>query len=136
MKDIKRQLDSLRRQIRKLFPSHKGRIAVHVIEGYSPETFDALEITVYGCKTYAEGTELLRSIGIGEREKQIIDDDKPWVSVKGNIGADEVSAYCDGLPPSCRIETFVERIPKQQTVDTGEFVEVERSKIVCGNQAA
>ncbi len=39
---------------------------------------------------------------------------------------------------SCRVEKFVERVPKKETreTDTGEFIEIERTRISCGNEHA
>jgi len=133
---MKDKLNALRKLIRETFPDHKESISIHL-----RASNESLSVTFYGCKDYAEGTAALRAIGIGEREKQILEPEKddpfsfaPWTSVKGKIGDDEFSAYCDGLPPSCKKVTFTEKIPKTQTVDTGEFIEVERTKVVCGGE--
>jgi hypothetical protein len=133
---MKDKLDALRKLIRETFPAHHKRIGIHIFESFDGTGKDVLDITFYECASYAEGSNMLRSLGIGVREKQILSEESsaPWVNVKGKLGDDEFSAYCTGLPPSCKKVTFIEKIPKTQTVDTGEFVEVERVKVVCGNE--
>jgi hypothetical protein len=93
--------------------------------------------TFHDAGTYQEGTELLRSLGCDERTKQIVDEStNPWSSIAGKTTEGvEVSAYCSGLPPSCKMEVYKERIPKTQTVETAEFIEIERKRVVCGERA-
>jgi hypothetical protein len=95
------------------------------------------EIRLHGVKTYAQSTNIFRSLGIGCRHKTpyiASNSIGAYTQVTGTIDRVTLSAYPDELPPSCHIEKVVERIPKQQTVDTGEFIEVERQKVVCGHE--
>lgn len=128
-KTMKDKLDALQKAIQETFPNHDGSVGVNLFLGC-----DGLSITFYGCKSYEAGSELLRSMGVGTRNKEILEatSKRPWVNVTGKIGEHDLAVYCDGLPPSCKLETYIERIPKEQTVTTGEFVEVERTKVVCG----
>lgn len=89
-------------------------------------------VSFHQVKTYARGTELLRELGCDKRSKTTWGDtDNGRTTLEGVTGDIEVVAYIDELPPTCRIETVIERIPKQNTVDTGEFIEVSRRKVVC-----
>jgi hypothetical protein len=54
-----------------------------------------------------------------------------FTTIEGSAQGVLATVYCDQLPPTCRIETVTERIPKRETVDTGEFIEVQKRKVVC-----
>ena len=94
-----------------------------------------LEFTFHGITNYAEAVEIMRDLGIGERRKQIVQSsDAPWVNVWGVGGGITVNVYCKALPPCCRLEKETVRIPKTEVVSSNsEFIEVERTKVVCGN---
>ena len=85
---------------------------------------------------YQAGTALLQRIGVGDRRKAIHDEntDKPWTSLNGELEGIEVTAICDTLPPTCRIETVTKRIPKTQTVESGEYVEIQERVVRCGSE--
>lgn len=92
------------------------------------------EIALHQIGTYADGQALMRRIGIGEREKSVLDGntDRPWSILRGEEEEVTFTAYCSTIPPSCRIETVTKRIPKTATVDTGEFIEVQERIVKCG----
>jgi hypothetical protein len=90
------------------------------------------QLSLHGFKTYSEAEAALRAIGVGKRSKGILGEHSTVLS--GFIGDIEFTAFCDDLPPSCKVVSYAEKIPKQQTVDTGEFIEVSRTKIVCGQE--
>jgi hypothetical protein len=92
-----------------------------------------LEASFHSIKTYAEGTALLRSFGVGKREKSIISNQT--VCLSGDAGGLHFQCFIDELPPTCHIEKYKERIPKTQTVESGEFIEVERTRVVCSDDA-
>jgi len=96
----------------------------------------AINLCVHGLKSYEEATGFMRYLGIGAREKQAFNDELGVRSVLlGNIAKDiQVISFCAGLPPSCRLEEFVEKIPKTEVVTSGEFVEVKRTRVVCGHE--
>lgn len=106
----------------------KGTISV----GIYPN--DGVTVDFHTVGTYSEATEFMQSLGIGERKKTIIDDTaRPWCSLTGkNASGLTVQAFCNGLPPSCKLEIYTERVPKTQTVETDGFVEIERRRVVCG----
>jgi hypothetical protein len=94
---------------------------------------DISEETTLNCfapKTYAESTEFFRELGIQVRTKIVY---PSFTSVSGERDEVIVKAYPDELPPTCRKVKKIERIPKTATVETGEFIEVEREVIECGN---
>ena len=79
---------------------------------------------------YAEASIIMRDLGVGVRHKQIFDESgMTWTSLQGEVDGVNVRMSPDGLPPMCRKETYVEKVPK--TVPTGEFEEVTKTKIVC-----
>ncbi len=98
---------------------------------------DYRDVTIHGVQTYAVATEIMRSLGVGERQKQIIQTDRIWVNVWGVLDGINVNVYCSELPPCCRLEKELVRIPKTEVVSSNsEFIEVERTKVVCGNGGA
>jgi hypothetical protein len=88
----------------------------------------SVEISYHGCKTYKDATEWFRSIGIRTRTKQVRE---TYTVVSGKLDGIIFSTYPDELPPTCKKVEYVEKIPKTETVDTGEVIEVKRTKIVC-----
>lgn len=95
-----------------------------------------IKISVHGLNSYQEATEFMRYLGIGDREKQAYNDELGTRSVlQGDLANGiHVIAFCNGLPPSCRLEETVERIPKTEVVQKDEFIEVRRMKVVCGHE--
>lgn len=90
----------------------------------------SVSVVVYNPPSYEESVALMRRLGIGVRNKE------PYVdgghtTIRGEAGGIEVRLLPNGLPPTCRKVTYMEKIPKTKTVDTGEFIEVERTKVVC-----
>lgn len=123
--EMKVKLDALQEQIKQTFPMHQW-LSVELYAG-------RLTVIFHECGDYEQASDVLRQCGIQTRNKQIYNaTGSPWTEVSGKIGATLLQARGDGLPPSCKLEKFTERILKTQTVDTGEFVEVERTKVVCG----
>lgn len=81
---------------------------------------------------YEKATELCRLLGVGKREKRVFPGDPPWHTLEGKSeDGYTVRIFAQHLPPTCHIEKYTEKIPKKETVDTGDFIEVEREKIVC-----
>lgn len=126
--EMQTKLDALLEQIKQTFPMHSNSIGVHLAPSGK-----GLQITFYDSPSYAQATDSLRDCGIGTRKKTIIREWSPdaFVSLNGNVGVHNIHIFSGELPPSCRKVTYVEKIPKEQTVDTGEFVGVERTKVVC-----
>ena len=127
------QLDKIRRlaaELSEIFPQgHSVELNVRRYGGN-------LAINIHGCKSYDEATEIFRRFGVGKRHKTPYADELGVRSVvQGKLAPDlSMTVFCEGLPPSCRLETFTERVPKTQTVESGEFIEIERTRVVCGNQ--
>lgn len=95
-----------------------------------------VSLGIHGCKTYQSAVGLLRSIGVGRWHKDPMADElsgpEGRTVLHASIGNIELTVFANSLPPSCRLETFTEKIPKAQTVTTDEFIEVQRTKVVCG----
>ena len=94
-------------------------------------------LAIHGIKSYAQAQEIFRVLGIQKRNKSVYSDDEPRSVLQGKLSElINVTVYCAGLPPSCRLETITERIPKTHIIEnpTGEFVEIERTRVVCGNE--
>src|SRR5437016_4363293 len=69
------QLNALIDQIAQLFPGHSGEIGVSVSTGCGYRS-----LTLHGVQAYSTATELMRSLGIQTRRKQIIQSETPWVN--------------------------------------------------------
>jgi hypothetical protein len=116
---------AIARELRELFPGQET-VQLYVHGDYATLTFHSVA-------TYEAGTELMRSLEIQTRRKQIVQSGTPFCNLEAEVDGLTVSAYCHTMPPTCRLEKVVERIPKSQTVETGEYIEVERVRVVCGN---
>ena len=91
-------------------------------------------ITFHGIENTDSGMEMLKRIGVGKRAKMVVDKNttSPWTSVDGYLAdGTRIQAFCAGIPHTCHIETFTEKVPKSQTVTTGEMVEITRTRVVC-----
>lgn len=98
------------------------------------------QIAIHGVETYAEAQLIFRDLGIAKRNKSTWSDTPQGRTVlEGKLGTGlEIKVFCNELPPACRLETYTERIPKTQVLETpceGEFIEVQRSRVVCGGHS-
>jgi len=125
------KLNSLTRILDALLPfGHSVELNVRRY-AHPPDT----QIAIHGVKSYAEAQEIFRALGIQKRDKSVWPEDEPRTVLSGKLtDTIGVMVYCNGLPPSCRVEKFKERVPKTQTVEVGEFVEVERMRVICGHE--
>lgn len=118
---------TMAKRLRELWPG-VTKITLDVCEGTT-------ELDFYRLPDYEAGTTLLRDLNIGKRDKSPYDADRePWHILRGTAPEGlYVVAFCGGLPPSCHIEEYTERVPVSETVvKNNEFIEVKRKKIVCG----
>lgn len=113
-------------ELRALFPCDHN-IELKTAIGVPPR------VVIVGAFTYAEGTELLRQHHLGVRHKEVYDAGFNWTKISANLGEVTIEAWADGLPPTCRIIKEKVKIPKTQTVDTGDFIEIEKTRVVCGD---
>ncbi len=114
--------------LRELFPEAERTSMMNNPEG--------LTIALHGLTNYSAATESMRRLGIGEREKQSHDPQNPWGVLSGKMACGiSVDAFHRGLAPSCKIITSFKSIPKTQTVDTGDTIQVPTMVIVCGGEA-
>lgn len=128
------RIQLIARAINELCP-HGHAIEVHWRRYAYPEP-DVL-IQVHGCKDYTEATAVCRHFGVGDREK-VTWNDSPHgrTTLRGQIAPGiTLHVFSEGLPPSCRLEKIIERVPKSETRETGDFIEVERTRVVCGEAA-
>lgn len=122
------KLKKIATQLHKLFPGGMVTLQVNVHEG----NVTGLELSYFGTRTYVEATEWMRDLGIGKREKAVYN---TYTALTGEVDGIKVRTYPDDMPPTCRLETYTEKIPVTQTVNTGEFVEVQRTRVVCDGKA-
>lgn len=85
---------------------------------------------------YQNGIEMMRLLGIQKWNKSICRPENPFTYLSATYCDGEeaiaIGIYCCGLPPSCRIETKMMKVPKEKTVETDDFIEIPIRKIVCG----
>lgn len=124
---IAQEIKQMAARLLELFPSD------HSISLYARRAGNH-ELAIQKLPSYEAATNLLRSLGIGNRSKQVHDPADPWSVVMGDLEGLEISCYCSGLPPTCRKVKKTERLPKTQVVTTGDFVEIEREVIECGQE--
>jgi hypothetical protein len=89
-----------------------------------------LSVHWFGCKTYADATVWLRSLNCGTRHKT---PQETYTAINA-VSPEGIrwATFPDELPPTCRKVKKIERVPKTQTITTGEFVEIEREVVECG----
>lgn len=126
MKSRTERLGELISEIKTLFSDSPATITINL---YS---HGKNEVNFHGFGGNLEGTEFLRGLGIGERKKTVIDNPELWHVLEGEKDGITLQAFCKGLPQSCRTVVETVRVPKRQTVDTGEFIEIQQRKIICG----
>lgn len=91
--------------------------------------WDGTSLSVHGIKTYEEATVFFRDLNIQRREKTPYQN---YTQIEGRTDDILFRCYPDELPPTCRKVKRIERVPKTQTVETGEFIEIEREVVECG----
>jgi len=91
------------------------------------------QLVINGSFDYAEGSEMLRKHGLNMRQKEVYELGFKWTKISAEVDGVIFKALANGLPPTCRIVKEKVRIPKTQIVDTGEFIEIEKERVVCGN---
>ena len=90
-----------------------------------------VRLSFHRVDTNFDATNIMRSLNIGERAKSVFAEAKPWHTLEGQNGNISARVFAMGLPSTCQLVEVVERVPKTQTVDTGEFIEVKKFKTVC-----
>lgn len=93
--------------------------------------WNTVQFSYHGSKTYGEATDFFRELGIQQREKRVY---PTYTAVEGETDGVTVITYPDELPPTCKKVIKIERVPKTKVVETGEFYEVAREVIECGNE--
>lgn len=85
---------------------------------------------------YQNGIEMMRLMGIKTWNKSVVRPEDPFTYLSATITEGEdriyIGVYCEGLPPTCKIETIMTKIPKSETIETDDFIEIPIRKIVCG----
>ena len=124
------KLRAIAASIRELLPGkHLAEISV---------CCDSIIVCYSEPQTYAEATEWLRSWGVDKRQKEIL-------PIANGVYYTRVSAEEDGitlntfpkdLPPSCKKVEYVDRVRQTETVVKDGFIEIKRTKIVCGGEAS
>lgn len=120
------EIKAMAARLREMFPGNSVSLTSNSYPGCEPTA----EIVYHGPKTYAEATDWFRSLGIQNRRKTLCN---TYTQLSGVADGVEFRTYPDELPPTCRVEKYIEKIPKTETVTTEEFIEVERTRIVCGD---
>lgn len=132
MNAIAIELKAMADRLRELFPESN-----HVTLSVTHYSEPSQELAIHHVGDYHAGTALMQRLGIGKRDKRILDGttEHPWSVLEGEAEGVLFTAYCNSIPPSCRIEITTKRIPKTATVDTGEFIEVQERVVKCGQEA-
>jgi len=84
----------------------------------------------------ATGMRITRDLGVEDRSKSVFDasTSRPWHTLTGESEGVKVTAYCQQLPPSCKLVTEFKHVPKTETRETGEFIEIPVTRAVCGEE--
>lgn len=87
-----------------------------------------------GYKTYEQAREAMRVLGIGQNVRKSVTEHSTELSGELEDGAIKIKVSCYQLPPTCKLEKIVKRVPKTKVVETEEYYEVEETKVVCGDK--
>lgn len=117
------KITELIQTLRNLFPGSEVQLTV----GEYPA------LNIFQVPTYDTGCAIMRELGVQKWDKRVFgNDSSPWVLVYTRVENFDVKLYCHTLPPTCHIEEYVEKIPKEKTITTDEFIEVKRTRVICG----
>ena len=92
-----------------------------------------VRLGLHQCRSYEYATDTMRGLGFGKREKQTMPDGatgKTAILGRDSIENIVATAYCNELPPTCRLETYEVKVKKVKKTVEGE-VTVKRQRIVC-----
>lgn len=116
------RLQAIALELREMFPGDR-------LVQLSVDHEGKVDLGFHGNTTYQQATEWYRSFGIQVRQKAVRGN---YTCLRGTVDNVTLVTYPDELPPSCRKVKKIERIPKLETKETGEFIEIEREVIECG----
>lgn len=125
MTDTIERIKAIAQQLREVFPGTSVQLSVD-------QFGDAVSVSYHGTRTYHEAEEWFRALGIQRRDKRVW---PTYTALTGERDGVQFTTYPDELPPCCRKIEKIERIPKIETKETGEFVEIKRMVIECGPQS-
>lgn len=132
MADLKRVL-ALGKKLRGLFDKEWPQEMDIILSVY---TTGGMNLSFHNVGDYQNGIEMMRLLGIQKWNKSVLRPENPltYLSADYYDGENRISVgvYCGGLPPTCKIETRMMKVPKEKTVETGDFIEIPIQKIVCG----
>jgi len=121
------EIKAMAARLRELFPNGLVTLQTSFPDSL---TMPMVELNYHGVQTYDSATEWMRSMGVHKREKAPY---TTYTYLKGSVDGVQICTYPNELPPTCRVEKYIEKVPKTQVVTTDEFVEIERTRVVCGN---
>ena len=125
----KKKLIEMGKELSVLFPNATVQIRRSVI------TPNEIEVTIQtDGQTYNEAMSLMTTLGVKDKHKNPT---TYFTAISGYIFDQEnpkirVMTLTNELPPTCRVETYKEKVHKTcVTTCDNEFVEVERKRVVC-----
>lgn len=118
------RLVAIANELRELFANCDPSIAV---DGATTR------VQFHNCGDYAYATNLMRGLGFGKRDKQTMPSGKSGKTAINGI-SDEfkliATAYCNQLPPTCKIVEYEVETPAKKTTTVGTK-KVIRRRIEC-----
>lgn len=118
------RLAEIAKELREIFPNCSP--SLHAEES------GEVRLSLHRCHSYDIAVNAMRSLGFGRRDKQTLPEEggKTVINATSQEFKLRASAYCNQLPPTCRVETYTVSVPKRKTVVDGT-VEKTRKRIIC-----
>jgi len=121
------RIKAMAEELHEMFPDGK-QVVLSWME------WDVPAIDIHRVSDYDTGTHVLRSLGIGEREKRVFVEPTPWSTLSGKTANGiTATAFLDELPPSCHVEE--KQVEVDEMIPTGKKVMETRHVVVCTEAA-
>jgi len=130
--NLKDEILSIGNRIGELLPI--GALATVNYCRYQPDQ-PYVSLQVFCEHDRAEALRIMRELGFAISNKSILDQSsEPSYILTNQADGFRVTCFLKGLPPTCKLVETIERIPKTQTIETGDFIEVKRMKVQCTDE--
>lgn len=90
-------------------------------------------VNIHQVPTYQAGVDIMRKLGIRTWKKNHLETHIGLIYATWHEL--QLTLFCGTLPPTCRVETRKKLIPKTETKELGEMIEIEEQVVICGEES-